>query len=93
MASRANFDAVFSFLGFSPCDQGDVEEGWVKIALYLDASGIPTHAARQIGPDEWTSKLGRSVDISHTQPEDLFGPGYGQAVTFFRRRRMANESL
>src|SRR6266568_673062 len=43
---------------FLPCDDGDVEEGFEKIAIYVNATGDVTHAARQKPNGAWTSKLG-----------------------------------
>ena len=57
--------------------------GSKKIAIY-QSGGLPTHAARQLPDGQWTSKLGRNIDISHTLP-GLEGPEYGQVAVFMRR--------
>jgi hypothetical protein len=41
---------VFVTLGYLPCDNPTLESGFEKIALYADATGEPTHAARQRRP-------------------------------------------
>jgi len=52
-----SFVALFSVYGFSVCDDPSREEGVEKVALYADATGRPTHAARQLPNGKWTSKL------------------------------------
>jgi len=45
----------------------------ISLTVALFAQGDrPTHAARQLDDKTWTSKLGKSVDISHSL-EDLSG--------------------
>src|SRR5438445_4857606 len=43
---------------FLPCDDGELEDGFEKIALYVNENGNVTHAARQKPSGVWTSKLG-----------------------------------
>ena len=76
---------AFQILGYEPCDDGTLEDGYQKVVLYADRSGIPTHAARQLENGRWTSKLGRLEDIEHDTVEDVSGPVYGQPVQFMRR--------
>jgi len=66
----AAFLAAFATLGYAPCASADPEPGVVKIALYAVA-GTPTHAARQLPDGRWTSKLGPSIDITHTTLDAL----------------------
>src|SRR5437899_678198 len=47
-------------LGYEACDAADLEPGFEKVVLYVDAAGVPTHVARQLPSGRWTSKLGRS---------------------------------
>src|SRR5947207_9629319 len=51
--SLACFVAAYSALGYVPCDNPDPEAGFEKVALYVDAGGIPTHAARQLPSGLW----------------------------------------
>lgn len=74
-------------LGYEPCNTGDFEIAFEKIVLFIDASGIPTHAARQLENGKWTSKLGGDVDIEHATPDALNGQYYGAPVLSMRRPR------
>lgn len=81
------FVDAFRTLGYGPCDDGELEPGHEKVALFAHL-GLPTHAARQLPDGRWSSKLGRSVDIAHAL-DALDGPLYGAAVLFLRRRSTA----
>lgn len=60
------FVAAFASLGYSICENDDVENGCEKIALFADDNGKPKHAARQLFNGRWTSKLGKAEDIEHS---------------------------
>jgi len=77
------FIQAFSTKGYSPCEDGSLEQGFEKIALYA-LNKTPTHAARQLPDGNWTSKLGDSFDVSHTIGA-LNGPEYGSVVLFLKR--------
>ena len=79
------FEQAFATLGFESCPDGQLEAGFEKIAIYA-RTGVPTHAARQLGDGRWTSKMGSEFDIEHADVNDVSGPGYGAPVTFMRRR-------
>ena len=66
------------------CLSDSLESGFEKIALFVDPSGMPTHAARQLTDGRWTSKLGASVDIEHSL-RDLEGDQYGRVALVLRR--------
>lgn len=78
-----SFATTFASLGWCKCQDGAREKGIERVALYAK-SGEPTHVARQLPNDKWTSKIGANVDIEHTL-EDLQGPLYGTVVGFFRK--------
>jgi hypothetical protein len=78
------FADAFRTIGYLPCDDGEFEPGYQRVALYA-LHGIPTHAARQLPDGRWSSKLGRSEDITHTI-DALDGPLYGAIVLFLRRQ-------
>jgi hypothetical protein len=78
------FCAAFATLGYAPCPAEEHEAGFEKVALFADAEGIPTHAARQLVNGRWTSKLGRAEDIEHAL-HDLEGDIYGSVVLILRR--------
>jgi hypothetical protein len=80
------FVRTFERLGFVVCEDEDYEAGVEKVALFVDESGEPTHAARQKGPERWASKLGRLHDIEHPL-RALEGKEYGRAVQFMKRTR------
>ena len=78
------FVAVFTSLGFVPCDGEAFESGHVKIALFADGRSIPKHAARQLPNGRWTSKLGKAEDIEH-ELHALEGDIYGTVVLVMKR--------
>jgi hypothetical protein len=63
------FVAAFSTKGFSPCDSDHVEPDLEKIAIYVNAQGKPTHAARQLPNGRWTASSA-SVKISSMSLRD-----------------------
>lgn len=71
--------------GYEPCDNGDLEAGYQKIALYVDPNGEISHVARQLDDGQWTSKLGGLDDITHIHPFVLEAD-YGPVVQFLRRQ-------
>lgn len=81
-----SFVYVFEQLGFRVCPTGDHEPGVEKVAIYVDASGLVQHVARQLPSGLWTSKLGHLMDISH-RLEALEGQEYGRATHFLGRPR------
>ena len=80
----AGFVAAFGTLGYEPCGDGALEDGFEKISLYQSPSGVQ-HAARQLSTSRWTSKIGRLEDIEHTSPAELEGTRYGVVVQYLRR--------
>ena len=81
---------VFGTLGFGESEDGDLEAGFEKVALYA-IEGLFTHAARQTPEGRWTSKLGTLEDIEHDSTTALEGEEYGRVVRFMKRR--CEESL
>lgn len=79
------FEGLFSDLGWVEATDDSLETGFIKIALYADANGVPTHAARQLSTGQWTSKLGQQVDIAHSIGE-LDGPKYGSVARFYKKQ-------
>ena len=71
-------------LGYEDCDDGALEPGFEKVALY-GAFFFYTHAARQLPNGKWTSKLGKAEDIEHDHPDDVAGGVYGEVVQFMKR--------
>ena len=82
--TRDAFAAAFASLGYTVCQGEGLEAGYEKIALFADADGRPTHAARQLASGRWTSKLGKLEDVEHGL-RDLEGAIYGEAVLIMKR--------
>jgi hypothetical protein len=79
--------AAFQSIGYEICATDEFEDGWEKVVIYALADGTPVHAARQVGPATWTSKLGGAEDIEHDSPERLNGSWYGEPAVVLRRRQ------
>jgi len=95
---EVTFDAfirAFGVKGFFPCDDGSLEFGCDKIALYGKDLGagtfVPTHAAIQLPDGRWASKLGKCEDVHHATHEALNGPAYGIVVRYLTRPRGFHE--
>src|SRR5436309_2725662 len=58
-ASLSAFVAAFAELGYAGGSDESFELGFEKVALFADAEGVPTHAARQLQTGRWSSKLGQ----------------------------------
>jgi hypothetical protein len=84
--SVENFCELYKREGqYLPCDNGHLEAGFEKIAIYADGAGNVTHAARQTPDGKWTSKLGDWEDIEHNTLAAIEGDFYGKAVQFLKR--------
>jgi hypothetical protein len=75
---------------FVPCETGEPEDGYEKIAIYINSFGSVSHASRLLPTGVWTSKLGNMEDIEHSLLTSLEDAGttpdsYGQAVQFLKR--------
>ncbi len=83
--SNKCFIEAFQLMGYEPCEDPAYEAGYEKVALYVDASGEPTHMARQLPNGGWTSKLGESHDIRHETLHGLEGEAYGHITLILKR--------
>lgn len=79
------FIKAYELLGYGICKDANHEEGFEKIAIYVDDNGKPTHAARQLSSGRWTSKLGQLEDIEHSTLDGLRGLVYGTIAVFMKR--------
>lgn len=70
------FVQLYEKMGYKICSNHNFERGFEKIAIFINQTGIPTHAARQLPSGKWTSKLGEHKDIEHSL-EALIGQEYG----------------
>jgi hypothetical protein len=80
-----SFIELYSSIGYIMCDNAELEEGIEKVAIYSQF-GVPTHAARQLPNGLWTSKLGRSNDVSHTL-DNIRDGIYGNVTVLMKRQR------
>jgi len=78
------FISAYQTLGYAVCEIHEYEEGFEKIAIFVDASNTPTHAARQLDDRCWTSKLGKNFDVSHAL-NGVCNQLYGTPKVFMRR--------
>jgi hypothetical protein len=81
-----NLVAVYERLGYVVCKNSEVEQGFDKVAIYVDSDGTPTHAARQLPSGAWTSKIGELEDVEHSNLASLERV-YGKVAQFLRRPR------
>lgn len=83
----------YSRLSFQVCENGDLEEGFEKIAVYARGRDRdnPQHVARQLADGRWTSKLGDEEDIEHSALRDLRSSSYGDPVLYMRRPRVRHD--
>ncbi|HLN32082.1 MAG TPA: hypothetical protein VK395_30405 [Gemmataceae bacterium] len=84
--------SVFAAQGYAPCAESSLEDGYEKVALYVDDAGEWTHAARQLPNGKWTSKMGDAEDITHSAPEDLTNSIYGEAHCYMKRPSMKRQN-
>ncbi len=82
-----SFIQAFQILGYTSCNDGVLEPGFEKIALFADPHGTATHATRQLKNGKWTSKMGPFEDIEHDSCQDVRGPVYGTVTCYMRRAR------
>lgn len=80
------FVEAFRQKGYEICTNGDFEEGYRKIALYVKPGTTEcTHAARQLRNGFWTSKLGSLEDIQHGTAFTIQGVAYGVLGCFMKK--------
>jgi hypothetical protein len=85
-----SFRLVFAALGYSVCPHERLDPGFVKVAVFANPGGVPTHVARQLSSGRWTSKLGRVEDIEHDL-HDLEGALYGAVALIMQRPDVPSE--
>ncbi|MBE0305267.1 DUF7689 domain-containing protein [Leptospira interrogans] len=78
------FQALFERIGYEICDNGVYESGYEKIAIFTNEDKSPTHAAKQLNNDTWSSKLEIANDVSHTILSISSG-AYGSVAIYMRR--------
>jgi len=83
---------MFSGLGFELCDNGVLEAGFAKIALYAKG-GEFMHVALQSPQGKWSSKIGGLEDIEHDTLEVLQGDAYGYPKIFMKKKHADQQPL
>ena len=78
------FVKAFESLDYNICQDDNYETGYEKVAIYAKSDGSPTHAARQIDSEKWTSKIGGLEDIEHAI-HSLSGALYGEPIVYMKR--------
>lgn len=74
---------VYEHVGFQCCDDGQIDSGFEKVAIYAVGDEV-TYAARQLEGGRWVSKLSPDEDIEH-RLQSLEGAFYGKVVQFMKR--------
>lgn len=82
--SLDGYITMFRAMGFERCSTDEPEEGYEKIAIYVDRDGGFSHVARQIDLEYWTSKCGQADDIFHYL-KSLEGDLFGNVKVFMKR--------
>ena len=82
---------AYGTIGYVDCgNDSSFDPDFDKIAIYGSATPaglVPTHAAKQIPPNSWTSKIGPEEDIEHYWLRSVSGPSYGNPIRFLKRPR------
>lgn len=85
-----NMTAILQILGLygytERSDNDHIEDGYIKIAVYADESGVPTHFARQLANGKWTSKAGELIDFEHENLTCLECDDYGTVERILRKK-------
>lgn len=79
------FIEAFKTEHYEICSDAAFEDGYEKVAIYVDQSSEPTHAARQLPSGVWTSKMGKGEDIEHDTLEVIENIHYGKPKIFLKR--------
>lgn len=83
-----NYIKYFETFGYEICDNNRYEDGFEKIAIYINRNRKVNHVAKQF-KDKWRSKLGGSVIIEH-ELDWLTGyeaDNYGEIGVIMRRNK------
>lgn len=81
---RSFADAFRVSRSYEPCDHGELEAGFQKVAIFAAGDRVK-HMARQLNNGQWTSKLGNGWDISHLSTANLISSLYGDSISYMRR--------
>jgi len=79
------FIKAFQTLGYAVCADDSYDPALQKIVFYV-VFGHVKHAAIQLGPNKWASKLGDCEDIQHKKIAISEG-SYGVPTVYMARRK------
>ena len=82
------FVAFFQLFGYELCYGPEFEDEFIKVVIFVDYQGTPTHACRQVpNKKTWTSKMGiEGVDIELDDLSCIEGiPHYGTAKVYMKK--------
>ena len=81
------FVAFFQLFGFEQCVGPEFEDEFIKIVIFVDYHGKPTHACRQLpNSKRWTSKMGfDGVDIELDDLQSIETILYGTATVYMKK--------
>ena len=84
--SLITFKRLFQFKRYNDCESFEFDSGYKKIAIYINpTTNECTHASRQLRNGFWTSKLGPSFDIQHSDPNSIIGYCYGEVACIMQQ--------
>lgn len=86
-SSLESLKTAFELIGYSVCNNDDLEEGFEKVAIYANKNFHWTHASRQRDNGYWTSKLGEEEDVTHKTPHCFGDMHYGDVYYILKRPR------
>lgn len=77
------YRAVYELIGYNEVSGEELEPEFQKVAVYA-IGNKPTHASRQLDSGNWSSKLGKNVDIEHTL-QGVVGHNYGDVKVILKK--------
>lgn len=80
-------DLYRKYFDFEDCNDGRLEKGVEKLAIFAKKNGEFKHIARQLENATWTSKMGDYEDIDHKDLHTVADGEYGRIVLFLKRIR------
>ncbi len=91
--TKESFDLFYEYHGFVKCSldfSHDVK--YIKVALFCNNIGTPTHASIQVANDWWGSKIGSLGIIKHDlfEIEDLI---YGEVTQIYKKLKRLDERI
>ena len=81
----STYISYFKEKGFVIDENNTLQEGFIKIAIYLEGNEFK-HVARQLANGKWTSKIGDWEDVEHDTLQVLFGDFYGTQVIILKKQ-------